>query len=168
MSAETTHPNLIKLSSHSGNGLDAALVARRWPTRPDRGIKSNLDTADSHTVPAATNGLFVVPNGRRDGFHATIRGHELRLADPDSGHALAPTPDDLLISSIASDFAWSSQRFLRARQLPDDVSVSAAWRTHDDSPRLAHIDMTVTVSNDAEAVTGTLVAALENSLRHDL
>jgi organic hydroperoxide reductase OsmC/OhrA len=163
MSAETIHPNLTELSSHSGNGLDAALVARRWPRRPDRGIKSNLDTADSHAVPAATNELFVVPNGRRDGFHATIRGHELELAHPDSGHALAPTPDDLLISSVASDFAWSAQRFLRAQQLPNDVSVSAAWRTHDDPPRLAHLDMTVTVSNSAEAVSETLVAALENS-----
>jgi uncharacterized OsmC-like protein len=122
-----------------------------------------LDTADSRAVPASTHGLFVVPNRRRDGFDATIRGHLLELADRDSGHALAPTPDDLFISSIASDFAWSAQRFLRARRLPDDVSVSSAWRTHEDWPRLADIDMTVTVSDDAESVSATLVAALENS-----
>ena len=87
----------------------------------------------------------------------------LELAGPDSAQALAPTPDDLFISSIASDFAWSAQRFLRARRLPDDVSVTGAWRTHEDSPRLADIDMTVTVSNSAEAVSATLAAALQNS-----
>jgi hypothetical protein len=90
-----------------------------------------LETADSHAVPALTHGLFVVPNGRSDVFYATIRGHEFELADPDSGHALAPTRDDLLVSSIASDLAWSAKRFLRTRRLPDEVSVYAEWRTHE-------------------------------------
>jgi uncharacterized OsmC-like protein len=108
--------------------------------------------------------LFVVTNGRRDGFHATMRsGQLLELADPDSCHALAPTPDELLVGSIASDSAWSARRLLRARRLPDDVSVSAAWRTHEDPPRLADVDVTVTVSNSAEAVSAMLVAAVENS-----
>jgi putative redox protein len=140
MSVETTHPNHTELRSHSGNG-----------------------PPDSHAFPAPANGLCVVPNGRREGFHASIRSHELELADPDSVHALVPTPADLFISSIASDFAWSAQRFLRSRRLPDEVSVSAAWRMHKDSPRLSDVDMTVTVSNSAEAVSATLVAALKNS-----
>jgi len=89
-----------------------------WPKVPDRGMKSNLDTAHSHAFAASNNALFVVPSGRGDGFRATKRGHVLELADPDSGHALAPTPDDLLIVSIAANFAWSAQRFLRARRLP--------------------------------------------------
>ena len=171
MSAETGHPNTSGLSSSSMNGFHAAPLSQQCdntvivvPRLPDRDIESNLDTTDSHAVPASTHGLSVVPNGRRDGFHATMRsGQLLELADPDSGHALAPTPDDLLIGSIASDFAWSARRFLRARRLPDDVSVSAAWRTHDDPPRLADIDVTVTVSNSAEAVGATLITALENS-----
>jgi hypothetical protein len=48
------------------------------------------------------------------------------------------------------------------------VSVSGAWRTHEDPPRLADIDVTVTVSNSAQAAGATLVAALENSSQHDL
>ena len=97
-----------------------------------------------------------------DGFRATVHGHILELADPDSGHALAPTPEDLLIASVASALAWSARGFLRARRLPDDVSVSATWRMHEDPRRLAGIDVTVTVSNGAAAVSATLVAALEN------
>jgi hypothetical protein len=38
-----------------------------------------------------------------------------------------------------------------------------AWRTNEDSPGFADIDVRVTVSNNAEAVSGALVAALENS-----
>ena len=88
----------------------------------------------------------------------------LDLANPSSGHALARTPDDLFIVSIASELAWSAQRFLRAYGLPDDVTVSATWRTQEDLPSLAGISLTVTVSRRAEAVGAALGAAFENSL----
>ena len=44
------------------------------------------------------------------------------------------------------------------------MSVSATWRTHEDQPSLADINLTVTVSQDAEAVTATLAAAFANDL----
>jgi hypothetical protein len=113
--------------------------------------------------PASTHQLFVVRDGRRDGFRATVAGHVVELADPDSAHSLAPTPGDLLIVSIASAFAWSARGFLRARGLPDDVSVSATWGTHEDPPRLSGVDVTVTVPNSA-AVSVPLTSALENNL----
>jgi uncharacterized OsmC-like protein len=119
-----------------------------------------LERADQR----ARSGLFVIPRGRGDGFQASIRGHILDLADPSSGHALAPTPDDLFIVSIASEFAWSARRLLRARGLTDDVSVSATWRTHADLPSLADINMTVTLSKRAEAVAAALTAALEKNI----
>ena len=50
------------------------------------------DGNESQGAPASSNSLFVVPHGRGDGFQAEIRGHLLELADPGSGHALAPTP----------------------------------------------------------------------------
>ena len=106
----------------------------------------------------------VSPHERRDGFWASIRGRVLDLADPNTDHALAPTPDDLFVVSIASELAWSAQRFLRAYGLPDDVSVSATWRTQEDLPSLAGISLTVTVSRRAEAVGAALAAAFENSL----
>ena len=38
------------------------------------------------------------------------------------------------------------------------------WRAHEDQPSLADINLTVTVSQDAEAVTATLAAAFANDL----
>lgn len=108
--------------------------------------------------------LVVNPHERRDGFWASIRGHVLDLADPDSGHALAPTPDDLFIVSIAAEFAWTARRILRAGGLPDDVSVSAQWRAQTDPPSLADINLTVTVSGHAEAAGAALAAAFEKSI----
>jgi uncharacterized OsmC-like protein len=108
--------------------------------------------------------LFVSPRGRGDGFRASIRGHVLELADPSSGHALAPTPNDLLVVSIASELAWSARSFLRAEGLPDDVSISARWRTPDDLSGPADIDLTVTISRRADAVSAALAAVLESSL----
>jgi uncharacterized OsmC-like protein len=108
--------------------------------------------------------LFVIPRGRGDGLRASIRGHILDLADASSGHALAPTPDDLFVVSIASECARSARRFLRASGLPDHVSVAATWRTSEELPSLADIDLTVTVSRRAEAVSSTLADAFAHSL----
>ena len=107
----------------------------------------------------------VVPSGRGQGlkgFRASIRGHLLELADPDSAHGLAPTPEDLLIAPIASDFAWFARQFLRARGIADYLSVSATWRAHDDPPGLGDVEVTVAVSKAAAPMTETLAAALES------
>src|SRR5436305_3340492 len=122
------------------------------------------DDRDSHAASTSSHALFVTRHERREGFWASIRGHVLDLADPNTGHALAPTPDDLLIVSIASELAWTARRILRAGGLPDDVSVSATWRTTTDPPSLADINLTVTMSRRAKAVSATLAAAFENSL----
>jgi hypothetical protein len=37
--------------------------------------------------------LFVIPSLRGEGFQPSVRGHLIELADPDSAHGLAPTPD---------------------------------------------------------------------------
>jgi uncharacterized OsmC-like protein len=119
---------------------------------------------DSHTVAPSSNVLFVSPHERRDGFWASIRGHVLDLADPCSGHALAPTPDDLFILSIASELAWTAPRILRADGLADIVSVSANWWTNADVPSLADIDLTVTVPGRPEAASAALAAAVRESI----
>jgi putative redox protein len=121
----------------------------------------NTDNSDSYAAATTSHALFVLPSRRGHGFQASIRGHMLELADPSSGHALAPTPDDLLIASIASDFAWSARRFLRAQGLPDDVSVSAEWRTRDSHPRVADISVTLTVPEIVETISDALMSALE-------
>ena len=53
---------------------------------------------------------------------------------------------------------------LRAFGLPDYASVSAKWRTHEDQPGLADIDLTATLSRHGEAVGAVLGAALEMNL----
>ena len=126
--------------------------------------RQSAENGDSPARPTSSHGLFVIPRGWGDGLQASIRGHLLDLADPNSGHELAPTPDDLLIASMASDLAWSAQRFLRAHGLADYVSVSAQWRTHENLPSLADVDLTVTVSRRAEALSRALAAAFANSL----
>jgi hypothetical protein len=134
-------------------------------------MKTTLDTqpqlSDTRRASGSeepTHTLFVIPRGREDGFQASIRGHILELADPSSGHALAPTPDDLLVASMASELAWSARRLLRACALPDAVSVSAEWCTPEDLPSPAGVNLTLTVSSGAEAVSAGVAAVFENSL----
>ncbi len=122
-----------------------------------------LETTQAKSQSAAGRSLFVLPTRGRSGFRASVRGHVLELADPDADHDLAPTPDDLLVASIASELAWSAQRLLRARGLPDYVSVSGEWRTHDARP-LSEVDLTVTLSTRDEDLVATLGALLEGIL----
>ena len=114
-------------------------------------------------VASTSHALYITPTRRGDGFEASIHGDILELSDP-TDHRLTPSPDDLLIASIASELAWSARKFLRAYGLPDDVSVSATWRTTEGLPSLADINLTVTLSKRAEAVGGALAAAFANSL----
>jgi uncharacterized OsmC-like protein len=126
----------------------------------DAANADNLDPA--RPAPSASRqALFVTPSGRGDGFRASIRGHLLELADPSSGDALAPTPGDLFIVSIAADFAWSARRFLRAQGLPDDLSVSARWRTLENPSSLGDIHVTVTVPRAAGAMSDPLIDVLD-------
>ena len=101
--------------------------------------------------------LFVTPTRRGDGFRASIRGNVLELPDPAGG--LGPTPDELFVTSVASDLAWSARAFLHDRELAGDVSVSASWRTEATGP--AEIRVTVAVSVTRETTANALMAALE-------
>jgi hypothetical protein len=115
------------------------------------------------SVPSIRNALFVIPRGQGDGFQARVRGHVLDLIDP-SSYELSPSADDLFILSMASALAWSARTFLRARGVPDYVSISAEWRTSQDPAGLADITLTVTVSRSVEPVTSELATVLENSI----
>lgn len=121
------------------------------------------DQGGSPAAPAAGHTLFIVPRGEGAGLQASVRGHVLDLIDPAS-YALAPTTDDLFVVSIAAALAWSARSLLRSVQLPDYVSVSAAWRATGDAPSPADISLRVTVSKPAEVVSAELSAAFERSL----
>jgi putative redox protein len=145
-------------------GPPSPLTTRPLERIKDRPLRSlpTTDNCESDAAPTG-HGLFIIPTRRGDGFTASIHGHMLELADP-TDHRLAPSPDDLFVASIASELAWSARRFLRAYGLPDNVSVSAKWRTTEGLPGLADITLTVTVPRRAEAVSAALAAAFENSL----
>jgi uncharacterized OsmC-like protein len=130
----------------------------------DQSLRSEQINASCESEARPTShALFIIPTRWGDGFNASIHGHMLELADP-TDPRLAPSPDDLLIASIASDLAWSARTFLRARGLPDGVSVSARWQTTENEPRLADITLTVTMSTCAKPVSGALAATFANSL----
>jgi hypothetical protein len=123
--------------------------------------KAGNAKSDSASSPRCA--LFVIPTRRGDGFRASIRGSMLDLADPGLGPRLAPTPDELLILSIASELAWSARRFLRIHALVGEISVSAEWQTHADQ-RVRGITVSVTVSNSSKATAAALSVALEDNL----
>jgi uncharacterized OsmC-like protein len=153
---------MSKVTTKDGTESDKNLGARpeRIKDRRLRSVQTPSNCADG--IPTS-RALCIIPTRRGDGFRASIHGYMLDLADP-TDPRLAPTPDDLFIASIASEFAWSAQRFLRARGLSDDVSVSAAWPTPEEPPSLADITLTVTVSRRAEAVIAAFAAAFAKSL----
>jgi hypothetical protein len=117
---------------------------------------------DAHLPAEGPHELFIVPARSGTHFQANIGGRMLDLADPGSTDWVAPTPDDLFVASIASDFAWLARRFLISRGLDDYVSVSAAWRAHNGQPPLEQLEMTVIVSNGAEEACSPLVAVLQD------
>lgn len=120
-------------------------------------------TASATNPSGATQTLFIVPRGEGNGFRASVRGHVLDLIDP-SSYALAPTADDLLVVSFAATLAWAARGFLRERNLPDYVSVSAERRVSEDPSSPWEISLTVTVSERAQAEAEALAGALEKSL----
>jgi organic hydroperoxide reductase OsmC/OhrA len=121
--------------------------------------RSSRAVREPQPAPASHDALFVT-QGRGGGLRASIRGLLLELAEPSPVHRLAPTPDDLFIASIASDLAWSARHFLHTRGLPDDVSVSAEWRTPENRSRLTDVSMTVTVSETVEPTSDALEQTL--------
>jgi hypothetical protein len=132
-------------------------------TAVEEAVLDKADNGRSDAASTARPSLFVISTRQREGFRASVRGRMLDLAEPSSGHELAPTLDDLFILSIASDLAWSARGYLRAQGLAGEVSVSPAWRTNED-PRMAGIDATVTVSKSAGVPSAALAVALEDSI----
>jgi hypothetical protein len=121
------------------------------------------DNGESQTAGPSSHSLFILPRVEGNGFRASVRGFSLDLHDP-SSYALSPTTDDLFIVSLAAAAAWSARDFLRERELPDYVSVTATWQAQDDPPSPAKISLTVTVSERAEAEGALLATELATSL----
>jgi hypothetical protein len=127
-------------------------------------LSAPADRRDHQRVPgdsARELALLVIPSRGGNGFRASVRGHLLELADPDSDHRLSPTPQDLVAAAVASDVAWFARRFLRDHELDDDVSVSAWASTSEGVPTWCSLDVRVDVSEHAAAIERRLATALE-------
>ena len=104
--------------------------------------------------------LFILPARRGDGLLASIRGRVIVLADP-ADDPFAPTADELLILSIASELAWSARRFLSAQGQASDVSLTVTWQTVAEPPRLANVSLTLTAPPIVETLRSALQSVLE-------
>jgi len=135
----------------------AVFAAEATPVASMR-VRGARDDEPPETSVAPSAPLFVVPSGAGNGLQASIRGHRLELADPESGHGLAPTPDDLRTTAVASSVAWFARRFLRERGLDDYVSVTT-W------PSADRLDVSVTVSRDSAGAQAMLSSAPERECR---
>ena len=125
--------------------------------------QASAAVGEPEPAPVSRDALFVIP-GRGGGLRASIRGYLLDLAEPSPVHRLAPTPDDLFITSIASDLAWAARHFLRALGLRDDVSVTAHWQMLESLQSLADISVSITVSETVEPTRDALEDALAERL----
>jgi hypothetical protein len=125
---------------------------------------AEADTLDvgpaNPAIPPEDHALFILPARRGDGLLASVRGRVIVLADP-AADPFAPTADELLILSIASELAWSARRFLTAQGQATDVSLAVTWQTVEDPPRVADISVTVTAPPIADALRAALQSELE-------
>jgi len=109
--------------------------------------------------------LLVLPNARRAGFHADIRGRILELADPQSEDGVTPTPDDLLVAALASLAAWTTLAALRESDQPGEATVSASWETGKEKS-LDSVEVTVTVPPTVAVTARDIVrGAIEDAIR---
>jgi organic hydroperoxide reductase OsmC/OhrA len=132
------------------------------PERPTPAARDRIDrtprTVEDRVVEAS---LVVLPRPRGDGLQAWVRGRFVELADPARGDAFTPTPNDLLVSAIASSLAWSARAFLARHALNDNVTVSARWSTQGFSLGDLDVNLRVTVVNLSEVERDALQAQLE-------
>jgi hypothetical protein len=129
------------------------------PTDSWRDVRCAPPTQQYGNGNATLLSLFVTPEVRTGSFHASIRGHLLDLADP-SRPGLAPTPDDLLVASLAAHATWSTQEIIGANRRGAVVSVAASWRPHN----LARVVIRVTLSQVAAVECREIARQLFESL----
>lgn len=123
--------------------------------------RTRIDTPQTFEDRMGEASLVVLPRPSGDGLQAWVRGRFVDLADPARGHAFTPTPNDLLVSAIASSLAWSARAFLILHALDDNVAVSARWSTQGTSLGDVDVQLRVTVVNLSETERDVLQEHLE-------
>ncbi|WP_169946650.1 OsmC family protein [Microbispora sp. H11081] len=99
-----------------------------------------------------------------DRFDIRIRRHAIRADQPaDAGGSdTGPTPAELFVGSVAAGVACCAERYLRQRQLPAGVGVTARYDFGVCPGRIDHIELSV----DAPSLPAGLRASLLSVLEH--
>ncbi|MGV9254593.1 OsmC family protein [Streptomyces sp. NPDC003697] len=118
-------------------------------------------------APAAPSGEAQVRPVAGDAYAIRVRGHVLTVDLPQSegGKDTAPTPVELLVSSVAAGVAQHAGRYLGRHGLDrDGLRVSARFRTTADRPaRVAGIELTVVAPSLPEDRLPAFRAAVSRS-----
>ena len=99
-----------------------------------------------------------------DRFDMRIRRHAVRADQPADvgGSDTGPTPAELFVGSVAAGIACCAEHYLRQRQLPAGVDVTARYGMGVCPGRIDHIDLSV----DAPGLPAGLRASLLSVLEH--
>ncbi|WP_432920597.1 OsmC family protein [Microbispora sp. CA-135349] len=112
----------------------------------------------------ACDGVIRVAWHGADRFDVRIRRHEVRADQPADvgGSDTGPTPAELFVGSVAAGVACCAERYLRQRQLPAGVGVTARYGLGVCPGRIDHIELSV----DAPGLPAGLRASLLSVLEH--
>ncbi|GAA4039106.1 OsmC family protein [Nonomuraea soli] len=100
-----------------------------------------------------------------DSFDIDIRDHVVRTDQPrlDSG----PTPVELFVGALASCVALYAVRYLRRRQLPSGLSVTARYEMADNPQRVGRIDLEVHAPGLPPGLRRSFEAVIEHCTVHN-
>ncbi|GGO16679.1 hypothetical protein GCM10010116_33660 [Microbispora rosea subsp. aerata] len=97
-------------------------------------------------------------------FDVRIRQHAIRADQPADvgGSDTGPTPAELFVGSVAAGVACCAERYLRQRQLPAGVGVTARYAMGVCPGRIDAIELSVDAPGLPEGLRASLLSVLEH------
>lgn len=119
-------------------------------------------------TPNGSGSLRVLWQGG-DRFDLDIRDHSVRVDQPleAGGGDTGPTPVELFVGSLASCVAYYAAKYLRRRQLPSGVVVTARYELGSGPARVARIDLAVEAPGVPEGLRRSFTAVIEACTVHN-
>jgi putative redox protein len=114
------------------------------------------------------SGTVTVTIADGDALVARVRGHNVRMDQPESGDS-GPSPTELFAASLAGCVAYFAQRFLRRNGVDvDDLVVSARFDAATDKPpRVARISVDVTLPKIADPLRHAVERVIDGCTIHN-
>ncbi|MEU7695075.1 OsmC family protein [Microbispora hainanensis] len=110
------------------------------------------------------DGVIQVAWRGADRFDVRIRRHVVRADRPPDvgGSDTGPTPAELFVGSVAAGVACCAERYLRQRQLPAGVGVTARYGLGVCPGRIDRIELSVDAPGLPEGLRASLLSVLEH------